>query len=86
LVDDGVATGSTITAASKWIKGQNSAMLITALPIIPQKKIEVLSRYSNIIKFIRSPRNFNSVDEFYKDFGQVDDDTLMEILEKRDLL
>ncbi len=86
LVDDGSATGSTLIAASIWIKEHKPFKLIMALPVIPQKNVELLSKYCNIIKFVRNPKNFNYVDEYYQDFDQVDDDVIKEILEKRSLL
>jgi putative phosphoribosyl transferase len=82
LVDDGVATGTTMFAAIKWLKTQKLKKLIVAVPVGPLDTIEKLRNIADEVIVLYSPSTFGAVAAFYQDFSQVTDDEVTEIMEK----
>jgi len=86
LVDDGIATGATMVSAAQWLKKkQNSQVLIIAVPVAPPDTVnklnETLGRDDKVI-VLYSPESFRAVGQFYKDFEQVSDDEVKEIMKR----
>lgn len=77
LTDDGIATGSTILAALKWIRGQNPKEIILAVPVAPPESLKGLNEICDEIICLAAPPLFQSVGEFYRTFNQVDDDLFL---------
>jgi putative phosphoribosyl transferase len=82
LVDDGIATGSTIYAAAQWVKRQRCKKLIIAVPIASKHALEMLRDVADILVSIHSPESFEGVGQFYKDFSQVTDEEVRAIMRK----
>lgn len=84
LVDDGIATGATMFAAIKWIRKQNPKEIIVAVPVGPKDTIEKLRSEEGLNKVVvlNCPLQFQSVGQFYREFSQVDDDTVIEVIQK----
>lgn len=74
LVDDGVATGSTIVAASISFKKLGAKKIVLATPVIACDTKEEIERYFDEIIFLELPANFRSVGQFYRHFPQVSDE------------
>ena len=89
LIDDGIATGATVIATARWLRAkyQKPAQLIIAAPVASKQAIELIKKEGkNIVdkvETVTTPSNFISVNQFYKDFDQVTDDKVIEILRKR---
>lgn len=83
LVDDGCYTGSTIIVVSKWIKSHLPHKIILAVPVIPKKTRQLLSKYVDKIEYIRSPSRFNSVEQYYQNFNPPPDSKIIKIVEER---
>jgi predicted phosphoribosyltransferase len=89
LIDDGIATGATLIAAARWlrVKYQKPAQLIIAAPVASKQAIELIKKEGknvvDMVETVTTPSNFISVNQFYKDFDQVTDDKVIEILRKR---
>lgn len=84
LADDGAATGSTIIAAARWIIAQKKPRhFIIAIPIAPQHTLNLLKNEDiDKIEVILTPKiNFNSIEQYYKDFIQVTDEQVINIIE-----
>ena len=84
IVDDGVATGNTLIASLELIKKSAPLKIILALPVAPPsvlKKIKALRTLYAIICLLE-PRNFHSVGQFFKEFKQVNDTQVLELLKK----
>lgn len=67
VVDDGVATGATLIAAARWLKGKNmSIQLIIATPDAPKQVVSLLNREANHVEVIISPStsSFKSVGQY----------------------
>ena len=83
LVDDGIATGSTIYAAAQWVKAQKCSQLVIAVPVGPKETIEKLKEVADIVvAIIEAPMSFQAVGEFYQDFSQVEDDGVKTIMHR----
>ena len=86
IVDDGAATGSTITAAIRSVrKNMNPKRLIVALPVSPKGTINRLNNEDiDQIEVITSPqnRNFVSIEQYYQNFDQVTDKQVIEIMQR----
>ena len=82
LVDDGVATGSTIYAAAQWVKAQKCEQLVIAVPVGPKEIIEKLKEVADMVVVIDAPTSFQAAGEFYQDFSQVTDDEVKTIMRR----
>jgi len=80
LVDDGIATGFTITAALQSIKKAGPAKLVLAIPVAPPDTVKTLSREVDEMVCLESPENFYAVGQFYVDFEQTEDDEVIALL------
>ena len=81
LVDDGLATGSTMRAAAAALKSQHPEHLAIAVPVAPPETCEELSREVDHIVCLLTPHPFVSVGSWYQDFSQVDDDEVRQLLQ-----
>lgn len=80
LVDDGIATGITATAAAKFIRGMNAKEVIIASPVCPREINQTLQKYADQVICLNRPSPFLGVGQWYKDFRQVSDAEVMSIL------
>lgn len=80
IVDDGVATGSTLLATIDLIKRSDPKSIVVAVPVGPPETIMKINREVNEIVCLDMPVNFFGVGQFYEDFDQVSDDTVMQLL------
>jgi predicted phosphoribosyltransferase len=82
VVDDGLATGSTMIAALHAIRGQAPARLVCAVPVSPPDTLEEVSRYADETVCLLAPSDFYAVGQFYRTFGQVEDSEVIAALER----
>jgi putative phosphoribosyl transferase len=83
LVDDGIATGATLTASAQWIKtNHNCKKLIVAAPVAPRETFNTLKNSADEIIVLYTPDPFISIGRFYEDFEQVSDEQVKEIMRK----
>lgn len=83
IVDDGVATGATAIAASLILKKLGSQKVILATPVISKKTKKELARYFDKIIAVETPDDFSAVGEFYREFPQIEDEEVKEILNSK---
>lgn len=82
LIDDGVATGSTMRAAIRALRAQRPARLIVAVPTIAGSTYEQLrSEVDELIALI-TPEPFFGVGEWYQDFSQTCDEEVTDLLQR----
>jgi putative phosphoribosyl transferase len=81
LVDDGIATGSTVRAALRAIRRAEPARLILSVPVAPSHTLELLRDEADEVLCPLAPEDFRAVGEFYEDFSQTDDAEVIELLE-----
>lgn len=82
LVDDGVATGSTMEVAIIWIKKHNPSRLIVAIPVIPAGILAKLKGIVDRVVYVEAPENFYGISQFYRIFEQVDDKEIINMLQE----
>ncbi len=82
LVDDGVATGSTMKAGIMALKEQRINKLVIALPVAPYDTAQELEGMCDEFICLDAPEYMGSVGSYYMDFCQVSDDEVMEFLRK----
>jgi putative phosphoribosyl transferase len=73
IVDDGLATGSTMLAAVRALRHQNAKHIVVAVPVGPRDTCEALRREADEVVCLSSPEPFYSVGTWYEDFTQVTD-------------
>jgi putative phosphoribosyl transferase len=83
LVDDGIATGATITAAARSLRAQGPARLVVAVPVAPRPAVLQLAAEVDQVVCLASPEPFMAVGQWYQDFRQVDDDAVREALARQ---
>jgi len=81
VVDDGIATGSSVRAALRGVRRQKPQRLILAVPVAPAETIEALRSEADEIVCLETPADFFAVGQFYRDFHQVSDDEVKSILQ-----
>jgi putative phosphoribosyl transferase len=82
LVDDGIATGATILSAAHWLRTKHNCckMLIIAVPVAPPDVIDKINELSDKVIVLYTPEIFGSVGRFYRNFEQVSDAEVREIM------
>jgi putative phosphoribosyl transferase len=80
LVDDGIATGSTMLAAVSSLRQQQPARIIVAAPAAPVETCEELEREVDEVVVISRPEPFYAVGQSYEIFSQTSDEEVRELL------
>lgn len=82
VIDDGIATGSTMRAAIEALRQLNPARLIVATPTVAWSTAEELRSEVDEFCALITPENFNAVSEWYAEFPQTSDEEVCALLEK----
>ncbi len=80
LVDDGLATGSTMRAAVQAVKQQHPARVIVAVPVGAAETCAELRSAADDVICARTPTPFSAVGQWYIDFDQTGDDEVRALL------
>ncbi|MEU4289008.1 phosphoribosyltransferase family protein [Kribbella sp. NPDC026596] len=83
LVDDGLATGSTMRAAVESVRRQRPARVIVAVPVGGVESCRWLSQVADQVVCAWIPRYFSAVGQAYRDFSPVSDDEVCRVLAAR---
>jgi putative phosphoribosyl transferase len=81
VVDDGVATGSTLRACLQQLRDTDADRVVVAVPVGPPGTIGELEELSDEVVCLQTPSSFRGVGQFYDRFDQVSDEEAMEYLE-----
>ncbi len=82
IVDDGIATGSSVEAAVMSVRTRNPKAILVAVPVAPRDAIDTLKEDGTRVICLESPGPFLAIGEFYGDFDQVEDLEVKRILEE----
>ena len=82
IVDDGVATGYTMRAAIQSVRKHGPASVWVAVPVGPPESIQELSREADKVVCLKKPEPFFAIGQFYEMFEQVEDEELIQILQR----
>jgi putative phosphoribosyl transferase len=80
LIDDGLATGSTMEAAILVLRQQAPARIVVAVPVGPRETCERLRTLADQVVCLSTPEPFSAVGEWYEEFAQTTDDEIMRLL------
>jgi putative phosphoribosyl transferase len=82
LVDDGLATGSSMRAAIGALRPRLPARIIVAVPVAPRSTTRQFGSIADEVVCAVTPEPFHAVGEWYENFAQVGDDEVRELLRR----
>ena len=82
IVDDGIATGSTMKAALASVKNRGAKTVTVAVPVGPPSTIEELKKQAENVVCPYTPEYFQAIGQFYVDFEQTTDEEVIQLLKK----
>lgn len=80
VVDDGIATGSTMSAAVQLLRQQQAERIIVAVPVAPSDTAERLREEADEVIVVLEPEPFGGVGRWYEDFSQTSDEEVQCLL------
>lgn len=80
VIDDGIATGSSVRAALRGVRRAKPKRVVLAVPVAPPETVEALRGEADEIVCLETPEDFFAVGQFYRDFHQVSDEEVQQIL------
>ena len=82
IVDDGLATGSSMRAAITALRQKRPTKLIVAVPVGARMTCSELKALADDVICLETPENFSAVGLWYRDFSQVTDEEVNDLLER----
>jgi len=82
IVDDGLATGSTMYAAINAVQLQSPNTITVAIPVAPPDTIAEMEKIVNKVICPFQPYNLSSIGQWYEDFSQVSDQEVKQQLNR----
>ena len=82
LVDDGLATGSSMRAAVLALKQKEPAQVVVAVPVAPRDSCTELQSVADKVVCAVTPEPFWGVGQWYEDFSQTSDEEVRELLKR----
>lgn len=80
VVDDGLATGSTMKAALIAARTQHPRRLVCAVPVAAQDSLADVARFADDVVCLATPRPFDAVGLYYRNFTGVSDEQVVAVL------
>lgn len=80
VVDDGLATGATMIAALHAVRARKPEVLVCAVPVASPDSLERVRPYADEVVCLYAPEDFFAVGQFYRSFGQVEDEEAIRLL------
>lgn len=80
IVDDGIATGSTMKAALASVRNRGARSVIVAIPVGPPSTIRELEEKADMVVCLRTPEPFYAIGQFYANFAQTPDEQVTRLL------
>lgn len=80
LVDDGIATGSTMRAAIASLRAQDAKKIVVAAPVISPDVLKKITQEADDVVYFAAPPGFMSVGQFYQHFPQTSDEEVITIM------
>ncbi len=81
LIDDGLATGSTMRAAAQAVRARRPARVVIAVPVGAPQTCAELAAVADEVICARMPEPFSAVGQWYLNFDQTSDDEVRELLQ-----
>jgi putative phosphoribosyl transferase len=83
LIDDGLATGSTMRAAVRAVRQLGPARIVVAVPVGAPSTCDELGRVADEVVCARMPESFSAVGQWYRNFSQTTDEEVRALLQQR---
>ncbi len=83
VVDDGLATGATATAAVRSVRTRHPARVILAVPVAAAESVRDLASEADEVVTVAQPEDFRAVGLHYASFPQLSDDEVEAMLDER---
>lgn len=80
LMDDGLATGSTMKAAVAWARAIGAEKVVVCVPVGPPDTVEEIAQIADEVICPLQPYSFNAVGQWYDSFDQVNDQEVIQAL------
>jgi predicted phosphoribosyltransferase len=80
VVDDGLATGATMVAALRFLRKHSPRWLVCAVPVASRTGINNVKDIADEVVVVEVPEFFGAVSQFYRDFPQVEDEEVAQLL------
>ena len=80
VVDDGMATGLTVLAAVRALRARGAGRVVVAVPVASEQAVALIEHAADAVVCHTVPRALRSVGEWYRDFDQVSDQEVIELL------
>jgi predicted phosphoribosyltransferase len=80
IVDDGLATGSTMKAAVEAVRAQSPTRVVVAVPVAAPETCRELGAIADDIVCARTPASLGAVGAWYRDFSQTSDEDVRDLL------
>jgi predicted phosphoribosyltransferase len=80
VVDDGIATGSTLLASIAMLRKSKPEKIIVAVPVVPYDIVSIFQQNTDEFIYLISSKEFSGVGGFYEDFEQVTDEEVIRLL------
>ncbi len=81
VIDDGLATGSTMLAAIKTLRAEKAGHIVMAIPVAPPDTFERLRKEVDGAICLATPLSFFAVGQFYNHFDQTSDSEVIKLME-----
>lgn len=82
VVDDGIATGATMRVALRSVRRRKPRRLVLAVPVAPADSLDALRPEADEVVCLEVPDNMGAVGCYYRDFRQVSDAEVIELLDR----
>ncbi|HLW54552.1 MAG TPA: phosphoribosyltransferase [Candidatus Angelobacter sp.] len=82
IVDDGIATGSTMMLAVQALREQQPGRIVVAVPVAPAEVVSQLSSVADEVICLAEPQPFVAVGAWYEDFHELSDQEVCTILDR----
>jgi putative phosphoribosyl transferase len=82
IVDDGIATGSTVQAAIQALKRREPSRVIVATPVAPRDTVAELKTLADDVVCLSAPEAFFAISAHYDDFRQLTDEDVVSVLKQ----
>lgn len=80
LVDDGIATGSTMMAAISLLRSQGAGRIVVAAPVAAPETADILRAKADEVFIVLEPEYFRAVGRWYRDFSETSDGQVRSLL------
>lgn len=83
VVDDGLATGATMSVALAAVRRARAARIVCAVPVASAEGLEAVRGLADEVCCLHVPEDFQAVGQYYGDFSQVGDEEVVSLLSSR---